>query len=166
LGLRISSSSVAAGGTLGHSPRRILGGSDLLAGWGDILVEPGYGDSPHAFKVDPCDALLAVNEVDDPWQGAAVYADVNWRVTKLEEKPPRGSSSTRWNNAGIHIFTPSIFDYARRLTPSARGEYELPQAVGADGHVVRAFPVRGFWSDIGTPEDLERAQRVYPPLAS
>ncbi len=28
----------------------------------------------------------------------------------------------------------------------------------ADGRVVRAVDMRGFWSDIGTPEDLESAR--------
>jgi NDP-sugar pyrophosphorylase family protein len=144
---------------------RRVGPEPFLVGWGDILVEPVfYGEFVRAFEAKPCDALLAVNEVDDPWQGAAVYVNADWRVTKLVEKPTRGTSTTRWNNAGIHIFTPSIFDYARRLAASPRGEYELPQAVArmiSDGRLVRAFPVSGFWSDVGTPEDLERAQRDF-----
>ena len=52
---------------------------------------------------------------------------------------------------------------AERLEPSARGEYELPQAVAqmiADGRVVRTHPITGFWSDLGTPEDLAAAEQV------
>jgi hypothetical protein len=81
-------------------------------------------------------------------------------VTQVEEKPPRGSATTRWNNAGILALSPLIFDYARRLDPSERGEFELPQAIArmvADGLDLRACPVRGFWSDVGTPDDLQRA---------
>ncbi len=136
----------------------------FLLSWGDIVIEPEqYAAVRDAYRRTPCDALLSVNATDDPWRGAAVYVDDDWRVTSLIEKPPRGSSSTPWNNAGIFVFTPMIFDYARRLAPSARGEYELPQAIAAmiaDGHVVRACPVRGFWSDLGTPEDLAVAERL------
>ncbi len=143
----------------------LLAEEPFVLGWGDILVYPQlYAELVAAFTTQPCDALLAVNEVDDPWQGAAVYVDQRWRVTRVEEKPPLGTSTTRWNNAGIHIFGPTVFDYARRLAPSPRGEYELPQAIAhmiADGRFVRAYPVRGFWSDVGTPADLERAQQSF-----
>lgn len=134
----------------------------FVLSWGDIVVEPEqYGRVLGQFERAPCDALLTVNATGDPWQGAAVYVDADWRVTRLIEKPPRGSSRTPWNNAGIFILTPLIFDYAERLTSSARGEYELPQAIAAmlrDGREVRACPVRGFWSDLGRPEDLAAAE--------
>ena len=134
--------------------------------WGDIIVEPHtYTALTAAFARQPCDAVLMVNKVDDPWRGAAIYTDADWRVTRLVEKPPRGSAQTRWNNAGLFIFTPLIFTYAERLQPSARGEYELPQAIAAmiaDGRAVYACPVRGFWSDVGTPEDLAVAEQALP----
>ncbi|MDX2167148.1 MAG: sugar phosphate nucleotidyltransferase [Deltaproteobacteria bacterium] len=137
--------------------------------WGDILVPAGfYGEFVARFAARPCDAQLAVNAVDDPWRGAAVYVDADGRVTRLEEKPPRGSSTTGWNNAGIMLFTPLVLDYARRLTPSARGEYELPQAVTQmvrDGRHVTAVPVRGPWSDVGTPDDLAAAQALFAGAA-
>ncbi len=142
-----------------------VGDVPCLVSWGDILVPRAfYREFCAAWAQRACDAQLAVNDVDDPWAGAAVYVDADWRVTRLEEKPPRGTSTTRWNNAGIMAFTPLIFDYARRLAPSPRGEYELPQAVTQmvrDGRAVYAVPVNGPWSDVGTPEDLAAAQALF-----
>jgi len=144
--------------------RDFVGGRAFVVSWGDIVVEPAnYSALLRAFIDAPCDALLAVNDTDDPWRGAAVYVDGAGHVTRLVEKPPRGTSRTRWNNAGIFVYTPLIFDYVERLQPSARGEYELPQAVAMmvdDGRRVRAHTVRGFWSDLGTPEDLAAAERA------
>jgi dTDP-glucose pyrophosphorylase len=138
----------------------------FVLGWGDILIErPFYAEFAQAFAARPCEAQLAVNPVDDPWQGAAVYVNKQWRVTRLEEKPPRGTATTPWNNAGLFVFRHTIFDHARRVAPSARGEHELPQAIAhmvRDGCNVRAVPVRGFWSDVGTPADLERARIEFP----
>jgi len=148
--------------------RALLRARDLIAdrpfvvAWGDVMVQPeNYATLLAEYHRSPCAALLMVNDIDDPWRGAAVYVNAEWRVTRLVEKPARGSSTTRWNNAGISVFTPLILSYAERLAPSSRGEYELPQAIAAmlaDGLIVRARPVRGFWSDLGTPADLAAAE--------
>jgi NDP-sugar pyrophosphorylase family protein len=147
--------------------RDLLNGEPFLLSWGDVVVDPDeYRRLLKAFDARPCEALLAINRVDDPWRGAAVYVDEDLRVTRLVEKPPKGTSHTRWNNAGIFAFTPQILGYAERLQPSSRSEYELPQAIAAmveDGVVVRAHPLHGFWSDLGTPEDLAAAERTYRP---
>ncbi len=150
--------------------RDALQDEPFLLSWGDIVVTPStYADLMAAFAAHACDALLTVNPVDDPWRGAAVYVDDTRRVTRLVEKPPRGTSQTGWNNAGLFIFTPLVLAYAERLPPSSRGEYELPQALSAmidDGCLVRALPVGGFWSDLGTPEDLAAAERAFDLDAS
>ena len=138
-----------------------LDGAPFILSWADVLVPaPFYREFVEAYAARPCDVQLAVNPVDDPWRGGAVYVEPDGRVSRLEEKPPRGTSSTGWNNAGIMFFTPLVLDYARRLTASPRGEYELPQAVAQmvrDGRRAYAVPVRGAWSDVGTPQDLAAA---------
>jgi dTDP-glucose pyrophosphorylase len=142
--------------------RDLVGDGPFVLSWGDIAVDRGeYAALVRRFEDSPCDAMLSVNPVDDPWRGAAVTVGTEGRVLSLIEKPPPGTSSTRWNNAGIFVFTRLIFSYAERLQPSQRGEYELPQAIAAmiaDGRNVRTHPITGFWSDLGTPEDLAQAE--------
>ncbi len=143
--------------------RDLLGGDQqFIFGWGDVLMDSAnYARFLADAQTIDCDLLLATNPVDDPWRGAAVYVDSAMRVVRLVEKPPRGTSTTRWNNAGLFAASQLLFDYLDRLEPSERGELELPQAIAAmiaDGGKVRAFEVRGFWSDVGTPEDLAAAR--------
>jgi len=146
--------------------RPVVGDQPFVLSWGDIVVEPAaYTGLLDAFDRTPCDVLVGVNAIDDPWRGAAVYVDDDWHVRQVVEKPPRGTSRTQWNNAGLFVFTARIFSYAAQLRSSTRGEYELPQALGAmvaDGLAVRAYPVRGYWTDLGTPEDLAAAERAFP----
>jgi dTDP-glucose pyrophosphorylase len=145
------------------SARSLLNPEDrFMFGWGDILMDgSNYPRFAAASQRAECDLLLAVNDVDDPWRGAAAYVDSEMRVTRLLEKPPRGTSFTRWNCAGLFSASRSLFDYLDSLAPSSRGELELPQAIAAmiaAGRMVRAFEVQGFWSDIGTPDDLASAR--------
>lgn len=135
----------------------------FLLSFADILTSrENYSALLRKFASDPCDALLGLNEVDDPWAGAAVYLDGD-RVTKLVEKPLRGTSTTRWNNAGVMVLTDCIFPALRELEPSERGERELPQAVGPlmrQGRRVLGLKFTGFWSDVGTVEELNRLNRL------
>jgi len=146
-----------------------IGDEPFLLSWGDILIEPHeYAALRAAFEKRRCEALLAVNRVDDPWRGAAVYIDAHDNVTRIVEKPPRGTSTTPWNNAGVFVLAASVLGYARDLAPSERDEYELPQALAAmvvDGRKVCAAPLHGYWSDLGTPEDLHEAQSAFPGAA-
>ena len=135
----------------------------FLLTYGDILCDPEeYRQAAAIFFASPdISAVLAVKEVDDPWQGAAVYEE-RGRISRILEKPPKGTSTTHWNSAGFYIFRPVIFDYLRRLQPSPRGEYELTSAIEsmvADGLDLRISPIRGSWRDVGRPEDLAAMNR-------
>jgi NDP-sugar pyrophosphorylase family protein len=155
------------GGAMLTARRLLLDEESFIFGWGDILMDrDNYPRFTAELRRADCDLLLAVNEMEDPWRGGAVYFDSDLRVERIVEKPPRGTSSTRWNNAGLFATNRCLFDYVERLRPSPRGELELPQAIAAmiaDGRVVRAFTLRGFWSDVGTPEDLETARAHFKP---
>jgi len=143
----------------------VAGETAFIFGWGDILMScENYPRFVESARASDADLILTVNRVDDPWRGAAVYVDANWRVQRVMEKPPRGTSTTNWNDAGLFAATALIWKYVDALRPSARGELELPQAIAAmveDGRDVRAVDVRGFWSDVGTPEDLQIARRNF-----
>jgi len=139
------------------------GGQPFLLTFADILVSHhNYREILDKFAAQPCDALLGLNKIDDPWAGAAVYRDGD-RITALMEKPPRGTSTSKWNNAGLMILTPQIFPALRALPKSERGEYELPQAVCSlieQGRLVLGLELSGFWSDVGTIEEYNRVNAL------
>jgi NDP-sugar pyrophosphorylase family protein len=145
--------------------RDFVGSGDFLLTFGDILTgASSYRDILDRLEREPgVEAILGVKEVEDPYQGAAVYADTAGKVTRIVEKPPRGASTTHWNSAGIYAFRPSIFEELQRTPKSTRGEYELTSAVAKlidSGKLLRLFPIEGQWRDIGRPEDLEAVREV------
>lgn len=130
-------------------------------GWSDIVVAAhNYG---RVIERADHDAVLAVNAVEDPTEGAAVYTDASGRVTRIIEKPAPGTSTTPWNNAGFGILGPSIWSHIEAVAPSARGELELADALtsmldaGAD---IVTTPVDGPWFDVGTPKRLAEVERA------
>lgn len=136
----------------------------FLLTFGDIVAEPSsYRGMLAALEEYPeAEMAVGVKWVDDPWQGAAVYEEGGW-VNRIIEKPPKGTSATHWNSAGLFAFRRSVFDELRKIPKSPRGEYELTSAeaqILARGGRVRLFDVKGFWRDIGRPEDLEAASRT------
>ena len=155
------------GGAMLAAKAHLGGQARFVFGWGDILMDrANYPRFIHHARNDEYDLMLAVNRVKDPFRGAAVYLDTHMRVERLDEKPAPGTAKTEWNNAGLFATGQKIFDYIARLEPSVRGELEVPGAIArmiADGRVVRAMDMRGFWSDVGTPEDLEAARSWFKP---
>ncbi len=155
------------GGAILAAKAHLAGQPRFVFGWGDILMDrANYPRFVQHARNDEYDLMLAVNRVKDPFRGAAVYVDADMMVERLDEKPARGTAKTEWNNAGLFASSQLIFDYLARLEPSARGELEVPGAIAqmiADGRVVRAVDMRGFWSDVGTPQDVEAARAWFKP---
>jgi dTDP-glucose pyrophosphorylase len=137
-------------------------GAPVLMSYGDILTDPAhYRALLDDFQAAPCGAVIGINPVDDPTAGAAVYRDGR-KVTRVVEKPPPGTAESNWNVGGVNVFGPEVWPALARIQPSKRGEYELTDAISLlidEPCGVRAVEMRGFWSDIGTPEMLAEAER-------
>jgi len=136
-----------------------IGDDQFFLGWGDIMVPPAnYRAIAEISRTEQPQALLSVNYVDDPWEGAAVYV-ADDHVERIIEKPPRGSSSTNFNNAGLFVFGPEMVEILRQTPVSPRGELEVPSAIqtmlDGDGRI-RAYEIQGYWSDVARPSDALR----------
>jgi NDP-sugar pyrophosphorylase family protein len=138
----------------------------FLLTFGDILCEPADYRGMMALLNDPdTSAVIGVKHVDDPFQGAAVYEEQG-RVVRIIEKPPKGTSTTHWNSAGLYVFQPALFDTLATLPLSPRGEYELTTAIVdwlEAGRLIRMYAIQGDWLDVGRPEDLARADQIVKP---
>lgn len=128
----------------------------FILSYGDILVPA----SSYAGLVELAedDAVLTIRRApeEEVSKGGAVFVE-NGYVTDLIEKPRPPQPTSCFYNAGIYAFTPDVFDYTARLELSARGEYELTDAIRAmvtDGREIRAEELTGDWADVRDPEVL------------
>ena len=63
-----------------------------------------------------------------------------------------------WYNAGIYIFRPVVFQHTAKLQKSARGEYELTDAIATmidAGKTIAGAKTEGRWIDVRDPEVLK-----------
>jgi dTDP-glucose pyrophosphorylase len=141
-----------------------VAGDDLLLGFADIMTSPeNYARMRDAFYAGNCDVVGALRHVDDPWRAAAVYVDTEMNIERMVEKPPPGTSTTHWAHAGMYCFRNEVFRYLRNVQPSARGEYEVTDAVAAmitDKKRVRGVELTGYWKDLATLDDLRDAEEL------
>jgi len=136
--------------------RDFVGDSPFILSYGDILVDPGnykmMADLPEDIE-----AILTVKRNEDVSKGGAVFLNDQMELIDLREKPKLGEPTSPWYNAGLYAFRPSIFEFTAKLERSARGEYELTDAIrdlAHSGKKVKALELSGEWADVRDPEIL------------
>jgi glucose-1-phosphate thymidylyltransferase len=137
-----------------------LGDSPFVVYLGDNLLRDGIADLVDSFRRERPDALILLTPVPDP-QSYGVAELENGRVARLVEKP--SEPRTDLALVGVYMFTSSIFDAARSIEPSARGELEITDAIqGLVDASLRVEPhvVQGWWKDTGRVEDILEANRL------
>ena len=145
-----------------------------------IIGEPFIGDVPSALILG--DNIFhghslheRLNSVSAREQGATIFAyhvqdperygvaefDQSGKVIGLEEKPAR--PRTNYAVTGLYFYDRLAVDYARRITPSARGELEitdLNRLYLEQGALSVELMGRGYaWLDTGTHKSLLEANQ-------
>jgi dTDP-glucose pyrophosphorylase len=118
--------------------------------------------------------LVTVTGSEDVTKGGLNFFDDQFCLTRVVEKPSDAELSelrnqgfltpgqTAWYNAGIYIFRPVLFEFTSVLQKSARGEYELTDAINAmakAGHRIAGMAIEGRWVDVRDPEVLAGLER-------
>ncbi|MCB1215975.1 NTP transferase domain-containing protein [bacterium] len=137
--------------------RPFCGQSDFVLLFADNVFLQPLEHGLQVWREQRPDCVLHTLEVEDPRAFGVAVLD-GQRVIDLEEKP----RNPRSNHAviGIDIFRPSIFAAIDSIAPSARGEYEITDAMMElvrRASNVQAVPLLGPWYDTGTFADLIRA---------
>jgi glucose-1-phosphate thymidylyltransferase len=137
-----------------------IGAAPFVMYLGDNLLRNGLRGLVSTFLEDGPDALILLTQVDDPSSYGVAELDGE-RIVRLIEKPKDPPSDLAL--VGVYLFGSSIFEAARKLEPSWRGELEITEAIQSlidDGHRVQSEIVRGWWKDTGQLADMLEANRL------
>ncbi len=143
-----------------------LGDDDFVMYLGDNLLEQDLGAFVAAFEAarasaDPPVAQILLKQVPDPHRFGIATLDERGHVVALVEKPADPPSDLAL--VGVYLFDPTIHEAVRAISPSARGELEITDAIQwliSSGHRVRTELLTGWWIDTGKLTPLLEANRL------
>jgi len=138
-----------------------IGTAPFVMYLGDNLLRDGLRGLVSTFTEHEPDALILLTPVDDPQSYGVAELDGEDNIVRLIEKPKDPPSNLAL--VGVYLFQNLIFDAARSLEPSWRGELEITEAIDKlidDGRSVRSEVVRGWWKDTGQLADMLEANRL------
>jgi glucose-1-phosphate thymidylyltransferase len=154
--------------------RDFLGDDDFVMYLGDNLLRRGVAQFVERFEADqtapassradgmgpPC-AQILLARVPDPERFGVAVLDGDGSVISLVEKPAHPPSDLAL--VGVYLFDPRIHEAVRAITPSARGELEITDAIRwliEHGHRVRHEVLDGWWKDTGAIAPLLEGNRL------
>ena len=134
-------------------------GDKICVVLGDNIIEKDIISACHDFEYQNYGAKLMLKEVPDPQRfGVAELSGNNPPIILgIEEKPVQPKSN--YAVTGIYFYDETVFNKARTLVPSNRGEIEITdinKQYLSEGRLTYNF-IDGWWSDAGTHTSLLKA---------
>ncbi len=126
---------------------------------GDNIIEKNIAHAVRAFDEQESGAKILLKEVHDPERFGVASLDGD-KVTKIVEKPKQPESNLAV--IGIYMYDSRVFEIARTLKPSERGELEITDVNNAyiERGELTYDVLDGWWTDAGTFESLFRASEL------
>lgn len=139
------------------------GGQKIMVILGDNIIEKSIKKQAERFEKQKTGARVLLKEVEDPERfGVAEIKD--GKVVSIEEKPRKPKSN--YVVTGIYMYDDQVFDIARSLKPSGRGELEITDVNNVylkKGELTYDI-LDGWWTDSGTFDSLLRANNLAAKL--
>ncbi len=137
-----------------------LSDEPFLVYLGDNLLENGVVEIVREFQKSRAGASLLLTAVKDPTSFGVASLERD-RIVRLVEKPKVPPSNLAV--VGVYLFSSKIFEAISQIKPSGRGELEITDAIQRlidQGIEVKPHLVKGWWKDVGRPEDMIDANRL------
>ncbi len=135
--------------------RDFLGDSPFVMFLGDNVIEGGISSLIRDFADNSWNSQIVLKEVENPSAYGVAKMRTDGSIEELIEKPKSPPSNLAL--VGIYMFDQHIFEAVDAIAPSARGEYEITDAIQwliDKGYTVFPHVHDGWWIDTGKPTDM------------
>lgn len=136
------------------------GGEPLILYLGDNVLLHGIETFARDFAESDAAGSVILKRVDDP-RAFGVAEMAGGELRRIVEKPLEPPSNLAV--IGVYAFQREVFDVIDTLSPSARGELEIADAINGlltAGRRVDATVTDDYWIDTGKMEDMLAANRA------
>lgn len=134
--------------------REFAGEDPIAIVLGDNILHGSLRAFANRFEAADVGAGAVLKQVPDPERFGVAEFDDAGHIVGFEEKPEKPKSNLI--PIGVYFFRPSVFGVIDRLTPSARGEFEITDLLNhyLKGSSLMHTEFEGGWQDAGTIEAL------------
>ena len=151
--------------------RDFLANDPFVMFLGDNVIEGGISQLIRDFADNAWNSQIVLKEVENASAYGVAQLRPDGSIERLIEKPDVPPSNLAL--VGIYMFDHHVFDAVDAIRPSARGEYEITDAIQwliDQGHTVYPHIHRGWWIDTGKPTDMLEAnshvlEEIVPSVA-
>jgi NDP-sugar pyrophosphorylase family protein len=125
---------------------------------GDVMTQVDLAAVLRLHRERKAKATIVLTPVDNPSAYGLVETDAGGNVLRFLEKPKAEEITCDTINAGIYILEPETFDRIPRDTTWSIERSYFPSLVER-GDTFVAYVYRGYWIDIGMPENYVQVHR-------
>jgi glucose-1-phosphate thymidylyltransferase len=134
-------------------------GQRIVVVLGDNILGDDITPYVQKFEAQKSGARVLLKEVSEPQRFGVPWFDGD-RIIGIEEKPAVPKSC--YAVTGVYMYDFRVFEFCRKLVPSARGELEITDVNNAyikQGNLFYDI-LESWWSDAGTFESLQYASNM------
>lgn len=124
---------------------------------GDILTRLNFGAMLDFHNLNGACGTMGVREYQYQVPYGVIHTE-GARLVDIQEKP----TQHHFVNAGIYVFSPEVL----KFVPS-NAYLDMPglfTELNRNSKNAAVYPILDYWSDIGSPEDLRKAEDDYPEV--
>ncbi len=124
---------------------------------GDILTRLNFGAMLDFHNLNGACATMGVREYQYQVPYGVIHTE-GGRLVDIQEKP----TQHHFVNAGIYVLSPEALEFVR---PNVYLDMPgLFTELTRNHKNAAVYPILDYWSDIGSPEDLRKAEEAYPEV--
>ncbi|MBL0386210.1 nucleotidyltransferase family protein [Tumebacillus sp. ITR2] len=124
---------------------------------GDALTDFDLTHAMNFHRDAQALGTMVLTQVDDPTRFGVVTTAEDGRIVRFQEKPSWDEVFSHTVNTGIYVLEPQILEFFEHGQKYDFSSQLFPQVL-AQGLPLYGCIGRGYWSDIGTPDQYRETQ--------